>query len=40
MPALGALLIGFSFYLCGWTAHDYLHHGVIKGSSKRMVLLA
>ena len=34
---LGALLIGFSFYLCGWTAHDYLHHGVIKGSSKRMV---
>ena len=37
MPALGALLIGFSFYLCGWTAHDYLHHGVIKGSSKRMV---
>ena len=38
MPALGALLIGFSFYLCGWTAHDYLHHGVIKGSSRRLVL--
>lgn len=37
MPALGSLLISFSLYLCGWTAHDYLHHGVIKGSSKRMV---
>jgi len=37
MPALGTLLISFSLYLCGWTAHDYLHHGVLKGSSKRMV---
>ena len=34
-PCLGALFIAFSFYLCGWTAHDYLHHGVfsIGGSS-------
>jgi fatty acid desaturase len=37
MPALGAFLIAFSFYLCGWTAHDYLHHGVFKGSHRRLV---
>eukprot|EP00310_Coccolithus_braarudii_P016686 CAMPEP_0183350568 /NCGR_PEP_ID=MMETSP0164_2-20130417/20537_1 /TAXON_ID=221442 /ORGANISM="Coccolithus pelagicus ssp braarudi, Strain PLY182g" /LENGTH=412 /DNA_ID=CAMNT_0025522531 /DNA_START=42 /DNA_END=1280 /DNA_ORIENTATION=+ len=37
MPVLGAFLMGFSFYLSGWTSHDYLHHSVIKGSSKRMV---
>lgn len=37
MPVLGAFLIGFSFYLSGWTSHDYLHHAVIKGSSKKMV---
>jgi len=38
MPALGAALIGFSFYMCGWTAHDYLHHGVLKGSQQQLVL--
>lgn len=30
MPCLGAFLIAFSFYLCGWTAHDYLHHAVFS----------
>jgi len=39
MPCLGAFLIAFSFYLCGWTAHDYLHHGVLKGSQRRLVLV-
>ena len=34
MPCLGAFLIAFSFYLCGWTAHDYLHHGVLKQSQR------
>ena len=38
MPCLGAFLIAFSFYLCGWTAHDYLHHGVFKGGQTRLVL--
>jgi len=38
MPCLGAFLIAFSFYLCGWTAHDYLHHGVLKGSQQQLVL--
>jgi len=37
-PCLGAFLIGFSFYMCGWTAHDYLHHGVLKGSQTQLVL--
>lgn len=36
-PALGAFLLGFSFYLAGWTAHDYLHHGVLKGSHSKLV---
>ena len=39
MPCLGAFLIAFSFYLCGWTAHDYLHHGVLKGNQRRLVLM-
>jgi len=38
MPVLGAALIGFSFYMCGWTAHDYLHHGVFKNSQSQLVL--
>ena len=38
MPCLGATLIAFSFYMCGWTAHDYLHHGVLKGDQRRLVL--
>jgi len=38
MPCLGAFLIGFSFYMCGWTAHDYLHHGVLKNSQQQLVL--
>jgi len=38
MPVLGAVLIGFSFYMCGWTAHDYLHHAVLKNSQKQLVL--
>lgn len=38
MPCLGAFLIAFSWYLCGWTAHDYLHHGVLKGSQSQLVL--
>ena len=37
MPALGTLLISFSLYLCGWTAHDYLHHGVLKSSQTQLV---
>jgi len=37
MPCLGAFLIAFSFYLCGWTAHDYLHHGVLKSSQTQLV---
>jgi hypothetical protein len=36
-PALGSFLVAFSFYMSGWTSHDYLHHAVIKGSSRRMV---
>ena len=31
-------LLGVSFYLCGWTAHDYLHHGVLKHSQAQLVL--
>ena len=23
--------------LCGWTAHDYLHHGVLKNGQKQLV---
>jgi len=38
MPCLGAFLIAFSFYLCGWTAHDYLHHAVFKETQTRLVL--
>jgi len=38
MPCLGAALIGFSFYMCGWTAHDYLHHGVLKNGQRQLVL--
>ena len=34
MPCLGAFLIAFSFYLCGWTAHDYLHHAVFSMGDK------
>jgi len=37
MPALGGFLMAFSFYLAGWTAHDYLHHGVFKGSQSKLV---
>lgn len=37
MPLLGAFLIGFSFYLSGWTSHDYLHHSVFKGTTKQLV---
>jgi len=37
MPALGSFLIAFSFYLSGWTAHDYLHHAVIKGEQRKLV---
>jgi hypothetical protein len=37
MPCLGACLLAFSFYLSGWTAHDYLHHGVFKGSQAKLV---
>lgn len=36
-PALGSAMVGFSYYMSGWTSHDYLHHGVIKGSSHQMV---
>jgi len=38
MPCLGSTLIAFSFYMCGWTAHDYLHHGVFKHGQSRLVL--
>ena len=38
MPALGSFLITFSFYMCGWTAHDYLHHGVLKNGQRQLVL--
>ena len=38
MPCLGAFLIGFSFYMAGWTSHDYLHHGVFKASQSHLVL--
>jgi|Laugresbdmm110sn_2_1035109.scaffolds.fasta_scaffold23489_1 fatty acid desaturase len=38
MPCLGAFLIGFSFYMSGWTAHDYLHHGVLKNGQRQLVL--
>jgi len=37
MPCLGSFLIGASFYLSGWTSHDYLHHGVFKGSQSKLV---
>jgi len=37
-PCLGAFLIAFSFYMCGWTAHDYLHHAVFKANQKQLVL--
>ena len=37
MPALGAFLIGLSFYMCGWTAHDFLHHAVLKVTHKQLV---
>ncbi len=36
-PCLGATLLAFSFYLAGWTAHDYLHHSVFKGSQTWLV---
>jgi len=39
MPTLGSFLIAFSFYLAGWTAHDYLHHGVFKGNHTMLVKL-
>merc|ERR1719238_833157 len=39
MPTLGSFLLAFSFYLAGWTAHDYLHHGVFKGSHTMLVKL-
>jgi len=39
MPTLGSFLIAFSFYLSGWTAHDYLHHGVFKGGHTKLVKL-
>jgi len=38
MPCLGAFLIAFSFYMSGWTSHDYLHHGVFKGTQTKLVL--
>ena len=38
MPCLGSFLIAFSFYMCGWTAHDYLHHGVLKQSQRQLVV--
>jgi len=38
MPCLGSFLLAFSFYLCGWTAHDYLHHAVLKNSQTQLVL--
>merc|ERR1711908_66976 len=34
---LGSFLIAFSFYLSGWTSHDYLHHGVFKGGHQKLV---
>ena len=36
-PCLGSFLVAFSFYMSGWTSHDYLHHGVLKGSQKKLV---
>lgn len=36
-PGAGSCLLTFSFYLAGWTNHDYLHHAVIKGDSVRLV---
>lgn len=36
-PCLGSLLVAFSFYMSGWTSHDYLHHGVLKGSQRNLV---
>jgi len=37
MPALGSFLIAFSYYMSGWTSHDYLHHGCLKGGQKQLV---
>ncbi|EOD22610.1 hypothetical protein EMIHUDRAFT_116654, partial [Emiliania huxleyi CCMP1516] len=36
MPALGSFLIAFSYYMSGWTSHDYLHHGCLKGGQKQL----
>jgi len=36
-PALGSFLVAFSFYMSGWTSHDYLHHAVFKGSNDKLV---
>lgn len=36
-PLVGALMIGFGWYLDGWLAHDYLHHAVFKGPVSRTV---
>jgi len=38
MPCLGSFLLGFSFYMSGWTSHDYLHHGCFKGTQRQLVL--